>query len=45
MENKTFDTNNCDLLFDEVAHYVVEPTSGIYIVKQGNTVRKVVINK
>ena len=24
MENKTFDRSNCDPLFDEVAHYVVE---------------------
>ena len=24
MENKTFDRSNCDRLFDEVAHYVVE---------------------
>ena len=24
MENKTFDRSNCDHLFDEVAHYVVE---------------------
>ena len=31
--------------YDLSGRRVVEPTNGIYIVKQGNTVRKVVINK
>ena len=40
------DTDNAPAeYYDLSGRRVVEPTSGIYIVKQGNTVRKVVMNK
>ena len=40
------DTNDAPAeYYDLSGRRVVEPTSGIYIVKQGNTVRKVFINK
>ena len=46
IENVMNNTDNAPVeYYDLSGRRVVEPTSGIYIVKQGNTVRKVVINK